>query len=165
MIEAICEWFAARAKTHQSIRPDGQPYIERYTFGHGIFLHQYLGSDGDRFLHNHPWRWSVGIPLVGWYKEDRLVHADPFRGVCTKVRHIFRFRPNLIMSTDFHRISATRPGTWTLFIHGERLGGWGYMHTVAEYTGMHRIWVEQHDAYVQEYTRVKLEDAQGSVTR
>lgn len=134
MLSRLIVWvltrIAARALArglHQSIRPNGQPYIERYYLGRLGFLHEYLGEDGDRYLHNHPWRWSMGIPLVGGYTEERLLHLCPFQGPRIRIRNIFTFRPNLIMSTDFHRIAVVKPGTWTLFIHGKRLGGWGFI--------------------------------------
>lgn len=181
-------WLANKAKAHFSIKPGGKPYIERYymgrPFGIGVFLHQYIDSDGDRQLHNHPWRWSIGIPLIGGYKEERLTHICPFQGVQFDLRNIWLFRPNYIRGFDFHRIAKLKPGTWTLFIHGERLGGWGFLfeepgkavhytsvsgHREIDYEidltpgGLPRIWFEQNDLQVLEYTKRKLERAAGTV--
>lgn len=184
MMTRFCEWLASKAKAHFSITPGGKPYIERFymgkPFGIGIFLHQYLDPDGDRQLHNHPWRWSMGIPLVGGYKEERLTHLCPILGVQFELRNIWRLRPNYIRGFDFHRIASVQPGTWTLFIHGKRLGGWGFLHEesgkAVHYSnksgqrevdyeidltpgGLPSIWFEQHEKGVIEYTKGKLERA------
>ena len=159
MMRWLCGWLAERAwrkLRHTSIRPEGQPYIERYDlgpiFGFGVLLHEYVGNDAERWLHNHPWRWAVGIPLTGGYTEERLVHMDPFTGLGIRARTIGRFFPNLILSTDFHRIISTKRGTWTLFIYGKRLGGWGFLHSSYDTAEcMYSIGVEQR----QENTRVK----------
>lgn len=167
MMTRFCEWLASKAKAHFSITPGGKPYIERFymgkPFGIGVFLHQYLDPDGDRQLHNHPWRWSMGIPLVGGYKEERLTHMCPFLGVQFVIRNIWWLRPNYIRGFDFHRIASVKPGTWTLFIHGERLGGWGFLfetpYPEAPEPGTQTITFEQNDLEVLEYTKGKLERA------
>ncbi len=179
----FCKWLAGKAKKHFSIKPGGELYIERYymgkPFGLGVFLHEYLDPDGDRQLHNHPWRWSIGIPLVGGYKEERLIHICPILGVQFVLRNIWWLRPNYIRGFDFHRIASVKPGTWTLFIHGKRLGGWAFLHeddgviqhyvtiegqklvdrTIRMEDSLPRIWFEQHEKGVIEYTKGKLERA------
>lgn len=51
----------------------GQPYLRRWyliprnRFGN-VYLHQFLRSDEDRALHNHPW-WFVSMILRGAYDE------------------------------------------------------------------------------------------------
>lgn len=108
-------------------------YMERYqlarfpSLGVTLYLHRYLDSDGDRHLHDHPWPWSIGIPLVGHYEEQRLTRFCIYNGWRSKLRHIWRFRPNFISGGTFHRIAWIKPGTWTLFIHGRRDAGWGFM--------------------------------------
>lgn len=111
------------------INIDDKPYLERYyvgsLFGATAYLHRFVGSDGDREVHDHPWRWAFAIVLCGLYFEERLTAFDPESG------WLYRFRPvrwfNLIGQTTFHRISVVRPGTWTLFIHGPRTKGWGFL--------------------------------------
>ena len=185
MMTIFCKWLAGKAKRHFSIKPGGKLYIERYymgkPFGITVFLHEYLDPDGDRQLHNHPWRWSMGIPLVGGYKEERLIHICPILGVQFVLRNIWWLRPNYIRGFDFHRIASVKPGTWTLFIHGKRLGGWAFLHQESgkmyhlrrmedgrqevdleiDLTpgGLPHIWFEQHEKGVIEYTKRKLERA------
>ncbi len=165
MIRWLLERYIHRwAIAHFSIRPEGQPYIERYAMRRpigdrrylkdvGVFLQEYLGADGDRHLHNHPWTWAIGIPLVGGYTEERLVHLCPFRGPRLRMRNIWRFCPNLIMSTDFHRIAVVKPRTWTLFIHGRRLGGWGFLADLPPNAYV----FHQTDPQIRKYTLEKLE--------
>ncbi|MCP5136550.1 MAG: hypothetical protein H6981_07105 [Gammaproteobacteria bacterium] len=111
------------------IQIDGKPYLERYfvarLLGLTIYLHRFVGPDGDRHVHNHPWRLSLSIVLRGGYREARLVSFAPYQTREREVRWI-----NLIRRSTFHRIvGATRPGdTWTLFIHTtRRLGAWGFL--------------------------------------
>ena len=158
MMRWLLERYVPRwAKAHLSIRPGGKPYIERYEMGKlfdtTVILHQYLGADGDRKLHNHPWSWCVGIPLVGGYLEERLVHLCPFTGPQIKLRHIWRFRPNVIHSTDFHRIARVTPGTWTLFVYGKWLGSWG----VLEGLPPNATVFHQTDPEIRKYALEKLE--------
>lgn len=115
----------------RAIHIGDRPYIERYFVGRWlgctVYLHRYLGSDGDRQVHDHPWRWAVGIPLVGGYLEERVTGLDPRHGWLAVNRPVRRFRPNLIRATTFHRIVSVEPGTWTLFVHGSRFKGWGFL--------------------------------------
>lgn len=110
-----------------------QHYIERYRIGEwrGItaYLHRYLGSDGDRDLHDHPWAWSIGIPLIGGYTEERFTRFCTEQGWRMRLRTIWRFRPNFIGRSAMHRIASVQPGTWTLFMHGKRETGWGFVAT------------------------------------
>src|SRR5437660_2113436 len=50
-----------------------RPYLERYfvcaLFGIRFYLHRFVGSDPDRGLHDHPWRWAMSFILRGWYYE------------------------------------------------------------------------------------------------
>jgi len=138
MIAALLQRLAARCE-HFTIELRGNPYMTRHYLwpqtrnrdqdAHrtrfAIFLHQYHRPDAERWLHDHPWTWSIGIPLVGGYVEERLVgHEIPPRRRERRIRH---FRPNLIRVRDFHRITSVQPGTWTLFIHGPRVKRWGFL--------------------------------------
>lgn len=103
-------------------------YIERYhvvtVWRLTILLHRYLGADGDRHLHDHPHKWSLGIPLLGGYQEEKLIAFDP-NGALLKLRSIRPWRWNFIGTRDFHRIAKVQPGTWTLFITWHRFKFWG----------------------------------------
>lgn len=132
-------------------RDEDSDYMVRYfLFRLGpitAYLHRFLDSDGDCEVHDHPWAWSVGIPLVGGYVEERLTAWDvPVWQ--SNDRWIFAFRPNFIGARDFHRIEYVLPGTWTLFIHGPRTSRWGFLRRlnndnlmyVSRYTSSGRWW-------------------------
>ena len=109
----------------------GRPYIDRFhvcTVGSlTVYLHQYHSADGDRELHDHPWAWSVGIPLAGGYNEARLRWICAERGAVTAWRRIRPWRWNLMTVNSAHRVAKYLPGTWTLFIHGPRVKHWNFL--------------------------------------
>lgn len=111
---------------------DGRRYIERYLAfdlcGYRAYLHRYLAADGDRYVHDHPWPWCVGIPLVGWYDETRL-RSLPSQDcpAFTQCRRIRVGSLNFMGAMSFHRIDRVGIGTWTLFVHGPRFKGWGFL--------------------------------------
>lgn len=131
MLSRLLEQYAARLPYRHIPMPDGKPYLIRYLVAESadtsIYLHHYIGSDAERWLHDHPWRQSVGIPLVGSYVEERLVALDPYCGPITRFRRIRRFFPNVITARTFHRIVSVTPGTWTLFIGRDRFKEWGFL--------------------------------------
>lgn len=114
----------------RAIDLDGKYYIERYhAFRIGKFtvmIHRYLGSDGDRSVHDHPWKLSVGIPLIGGYEEERVIGFCPESGWISKLVKIRPWRWNFISAMRFHRIAHVQPGTWTLFITYNRFKSWSF---------------------------------------
>jgi hypothetical protein len=107
-----------------------EPYLERYylfgAFGWHAYLHRFVDSDPDRGLHDHPWSRAVSLVLSGGYDEQRSCAGDVDR---IYVHNIGPLRLNLLRGDDFHRV-ILRDGhpAWTLFIHGPRVKGWGFMH-------------------------------------
>ena len=113
------------------ITRDGSPYLERYFlfqwFGLTAYLHRFVGADGDEEVHNHPWN-SLAICLAGGYMEERVTGMCILQGWAYRLRAIRPGSFNRIRANDFHRIAATDPETWTLFIHGKTRLGWGFLH-------------------------------------
>ncbi|TLS67499.1 hypothetical protein FE236_11530 [Mariprofundus erugo] len=113
------------------IKVEGQPYLERYyvgsLFGFTAFLHRFIAADGDREVHDHPWRIAMSIVLSGSYREEWVRHINLLdqAGWTAKMRHVRWF--NWIPGHRFHRIADAEPETWTLFIHGKRTKGWGFL--------------------------------------
>jgi hypothetical protein len=142
------EWYSAR-RPCRLIEEDGRPYLERYyvasPFGLRVYLHKFVGSDPDRGLHDHPWRWALSILLAGWYYEER---RDTPPGLPREVRRL-----NWLRGDTFHRvlmpreflaslrgadsataeeIAAAPADCWSLFIH--RVGHakrWGFLRPVS----------------------------------
>ena len=115
----------------RAIELHGRPYIDRFhvcTLGRvTVYLHQYHSADGDRELHDHPWTWSVGIPLAGGYNEQRLRWVCAVGGAVTRLRRIRPWRWNWMTVNSAHRVAEYLPGTWTLFVHGERVKHWNFL--------------------------------------
>ncbi len=110
---------------------DGAPYLERYylgTFlGWTFYLHRFVSGDGDRSLHDHPWKRAVSVVLAGSYRESRLdyLNTEHTCGMNTTERVVRWF--NIIRGSDFHQILDAKPNTWTLFMHSSRSKGWGFL--------------------------------------
>lgn len=84
-----------------------------------IYLHEFLRSDDDRALHDHPWV-NCSILLEGSYVEHMIlaggVHtAKPYK------RGDIKFR----RAKTAHRIEIDQP-CWTLFITGPTIRSWGF---------------------------------------
>lgn len=81
-----------------------------------IYLHQFLASDDDRALHDHPWL-NVSCLLRGRYIEvtpsgERL--RSPFRPVFRR-------------ATALHRVVLINGSpVWSLFITGPVIREWGF---------------------------------------
>ncbi len=109
-------------------------YLERYflgqLFGFTFYLHRFVGSDGDRALHDHPWKQAGALCLAGGYLERRIRWFNPETGYDTRDRRIFPGRLNLIRAAVFHQIISTEPDTWTLFFHTPKIKEWGFMEII-----------------------------------
>lgn len=124
----------ARLRCRLIHRSESERYLERYWLGSLLgctaYLHRFVAEDADEWVHDHPWRWSLAIVLTGHYTEERLRWWSPETGWHSKTRKIGGWRRlNCIGPATFHRITRTRPETWTLFIHGPRIQGkgWGFL--------------------------------------
>jgi hypothetical protein len=108
---------------------NGEPYLERYyvfgALGWHLYLHRFVDSDPDRGLHDHPWGRAVSLVLSGGYDELRPAGADFERPRCRRIRP---GRLNFLRGEDFHRVVLRdRRPAWTLFAHGPRVKGWGFV--------------------------------------
>lgn len=112
---------------------NGRPYLERYYVGKLLgltfYLHRFLNGDGDREVHDHPWRFSAALILIGGYQEERVKYIGPVGWAC-KMRSMFPGRINIITHRAFHRITHPKPETWTLFMHTRRMKGWGFLQII-----------------------------------
>lgn len=138
----------------------GEPYLERYYLcglngvgfqGWHAYLHRFVDSDPDRGLHDHPWGHAVSLVLTGGYDEVRLVDKSlPTAEVPTSTRRLLPGRFNRLRGEDYHRVVLNGRPAWTLFVHGPRVKGWGFLHN-GDYHAMardaaelrHRNWWRQ----------------------
>lgn len=85
-----------------------------------IYLHEFIRSDDDRALHDHPW-WNVSLLISGEYVE----HTMPQGGVNVRKRYTagdLKFRT----AKYAHRVELTAGACWSLFITGPRIRDWGF---------------------------------------
>ncbi len=86
----------------------------------GVMVHQFMRSDDDRALHDHPWP-NVSILLIGRYIEHTIAaggvnHRKVYRSGDIKIRR----------AKSAHRIELTNRECITLFIRGPKVREWGF---------------------------------------
>jgi hypothetical protein len=86
-----------------------------------IYLHQFMRSDDDRALHDHPWS-NIGILLEGTYTEHRIEQGGIHTRTIREAGDIV-VRPSGRMA---HRIELHAGRCVTLFITGPRYRSWGF---------------------------------------
>lgn len=137
----IREWILRWA---QSRTPDfiigghERPYLRRWwliprNFLFNVYVHEFLRSDDDRALHDHPWLFNATWMLEGLYREHT---AEGRRDVRTtrkegdwKFRwgpapHRIELAPALVRRGG--QVVAEHP-CWTVFITGPRVREWGFL--------------------------------------
>lgn len=86
-----------------------------------VYLHQFLRSDDDRALHDHPWLFNASLILRGSYTEETIaaggIRVRTVRGAGSVK---LRFGPAP------HRVELHEGPCWTLFITGPRVREWGF---------------------------------------
>ena len=87
-----------------------------------VYLHEFLRSDDDRALHDHPWA-NGSILLRGSYVEHTIAaggieHRQQLPAGAIRMRWTGRLA---------HRIELTDGPCWTLFVTGPRYRHW-YFH-------------------------------------
>lgn len=123
------------------IQSNDNRYLERYyvgcLLGMTFYIHRFVASDGDRALHDHPWKFCAALCLAGGYREKRLRWFNPETGYDCIERQIRPGKLNVIRISNFHQILETTPDTWTLFMHTQKVKAWGFLNkqNVATETG------------------------------
>lgn len=112
-----------------TIETDGDKYLTRILsprfLGVRVYLHHFHRPDGDRNLHNHPWRWAASLLLSGSYDEERLAVPEVEGCLETQVRHVRRF--NYLTDQDYHAVKKLHGDVWTLFVIGPSKQDWGFL--------------------------------------
>lgn len=129
MVRKLLRAWANRLRV-RVISIDARPYLLRFLVaqvaGCEIYLHKFLTADGERHLHDHPWRWSFSLVLAGGYLEEVMRHVDGYTGPVVGIE--LRKAPCLnVTGRGFHRIASVVPDTWTLFVVGPRAKMWGFL--------------------------------------
>ena len=100
-----------------------------------VYLHQFLRSDDDRALHDHPWLFNASWLLAGEYIEHTILAG----GIAVKTNRRagqFKFRwgkaphrVELLTVADYVKtqpVNTTALPCWTIFITGPRVRQWGF---------------------------------------
>lgn len=119
----------------------GNIYLRRWyviphsaKWGFNVYLHNFMSSDEDRALHDHPW-WNLSVLLWGKYLEHLPKNNDKWikdsdRHEITKTRYPFMpiYRnPEAIHRVElFKKNDGTEYPVWTLFITGPKVREWGF---------------------------------------
>lgn len=103
-----------------------------------IYLHQFLRSDDDRALHDHPWA-NCSVLLSGRYAEHTIaaggVHRRKVRGAgdvafrLASVAHRVELLPEPVYTYGVRSFAGSPPllgPCWSLFITWFRLREWGF---------------------------------------
>jgi hypothetical protein len=149
----LLNWIAVKLLVRSAARPykhlyhaDGRPYMLRYwllKLGKGAVidgvqmprwlgarLHLIESSDDDRAYHDHPW-WFITIILNGGYWEHRPEREPLFGDVLEDFDVRTWHGPGSILirrASDWHRLELPEGGSaCTVFIHGTRRNGWGFL--------------------------------------
>lgn len=86
-----------------------------------VFVHQFLRSDDDRALHDHPWA-SLSIILSGGYTEHTIAAGGINH---RRVLAVGDWRARLT-GRFAHRVELHDGPCWTLFVTGPRYRSWGF---------------------------------------
>lgn len=85
----------------------------------GLYVHFVYREDLDPYPHDHPWRFARMV-LRGGYDEE---YYGQKIGATTRLRP---FRPGLVPTSAFHRITSVLPGTVSLVLVGRKHRVWGF---------------------------------------
>lgn len=136
LVRRMVERVPARRAPDVVIGGEDHPYLRRWWViprnrWFNIYLHEFLRSDDDRALHDHPWA-SLSIIIDGPGYTEVVSIGDP-RDPATH-RQLFRPRGSLVFrprAAHAHRIAlvADHDGelpVWTLFLTGPVRRRWGF---------------------------------------
>ncbi|MGA0569608.1 hypothetical protein ACO2Q9_02685 [Variovorax sp. VNK109] len=131
---ALFKW-ASNRQPDLVIGGKERPYLKRHRLLPSnpllnIFVHEFLRSDDDRALHDHPWLFNISVLLSGEYREH--TPHGVFARYCGDI--VFRWwksphRVELLTIADFvssQPYNDTPISCWTLFIRGPRIREWGF---------------------------------------
>lgn len=120
------------------IGPSEQPYLRRWWVLprnpiFNIYFHEFLASDDDRALHDHPWA-NISWVLAGHYIEARFLGRPDAGLPLPQVEFVTR-RPGSVVArrpSSAHRIvlperrDGSRTPVYTLFVTGPVVRRWGF---------------------------------------
>jgi hypothetical protein len=129
----ITNWLAAGANKIARSRPHDftvgaarDPYMLRWWViprnkVFNIYLHNFMRSDDDEALHDHPWAFNLSIIVHSEYTE----HTIAAGGV--NLKRVFPAGTvKLRIGPAAHRVELHKGPVWTFFITGPTIREWGF---------------------------------------
>lgn len=125
----LAAWLIARSQRRAPdfvIGGQARPYLRRWWLIprnplFNAYLHQFLRSDDDRALHDHPWA-NCSVLLTGQYTEHTIDAGGIHRRQVLQAGAV-RMRWSGRIA---HRVELHDGPCWTLFITGPRYRAWGF---------------------------------------
>lgn len=120
------------------IQRENRPYLNRWYIiprnrFFNIYLHHFIKSDYDKFLHDHPW-WNLSILLTGDYLEwlPKCFENKYFFDYNLKTIH--RKKGSIVLRSGkcahkielFKDLKGKDKPVWTLFLTGPKYREWGF---------------------------------------
>lgn len=145
MIARLFRWWLSKLKRFEIGSGSGHQddvFFVRYdlikTRWGSVYLHEFLRSDADRCLHDHPWPFMTIILRGGYWEElPAAIHRDPKTG---EARPLVFYGP--LMTREWRRpgyigrypaehahrieLDPARPKPWSLVIVGRKRRAWGF---------------------------------------
>lgn len=129
--EAILRW-ARNRQPDFVIGGHDHPYLRRHWLLPrnrflNVYVHEFLRSDDDRALHDHPWLFNASWLICGMYREH-TIEAGGVRRMVLRWAGAFKFRwgpaPHRVELLDGYDGSPVH--CWTVFITGPVVRMWGF---------------------------------------
>lgn len=129
-IRRLADWLIERVTRRPPdfvIGGSENPYLRRWWLiprnrVFNVYLHEFLRSDDDRALHDHPWS-NCSVLLRGCYTEH-TIDAGGIHQRRVLTAGDFRFR---LSGCFAHRLELIdNAPCWTLFLTGPRYREWGF---------------------------------------
>lgn len=128
------------------------PYLYRWTFlflGFSLRVHHWLGSDDNRFFHDH------ACDLISIIVKGRYHNVVPVDDANPDVRRCRRieakaWRPWVAKATAKHFLEIPPEGAWTILLQGRPYHKWGFYvngHKWRPLRYFHKYGVIQDEAY------------------
>lgn len=135
-----------RFEPHQIIGGEDRPYLRRWYViprnpVFNLYLHQFLRSDDDRALHDHPWYFASLILKGGYWehRKDRLITGRSWRSAGSIAFRSPDTAHRVELATESVPICRVQGPdgdrtyydtvelpTWTLIATGPRIRRWGF---------------------------------------
>jgi hypothetical protein len=134
LFNRFADWLIARAQRRAPdivIGGHERPYLRRWWLIPrnpvlNFYLHQFLRSDDDRALHDHPWA-NCSVLLRGWYFEHTIEQGGVQKRQLLEAGAVrMRWSGKLAHRVELTDTHVGPSPCWTLFITGPRYRQWGF---------------------------------------